>query len=148
MEDFNTLLTDFGDSLLLDLYSNLDYYGFGQSNLAQSLNYEIDSNRITVTAAPYWEYAQQGRGPGKTPYNFVDILVTWMRQYGITPMKGNEVSFGWAIKKKTEKEGSSIWRGDRPTRDFDAGAVDRNVEELKKKIATTTIEKFNIPTAM
>lgn len=143
MISIDDILEQFGDRIVNQLHQNLEDEGLGQSNLAQSLTYEVNNGSVEIITAPYWEYAEKGRGPGKTPYNFVDILITWMRQYGISPNKGDERSFAWAIKKKTEKEGS--WRQKHP-RDFHYDEViDENMKWLETELPKDLLSGMKMP---
>lgn len=143
MKDINELLTEFGDRVVKGLRDNLAAENLGQSSLSESISYERDGNEIIVSAANYWPYAEKGRGPGKTPYNFIDILVNWMHKYGVTPTHGNEVSFAWAIKRTIETRGSSIYRGGRPERDFERDTLDENIDWLENEAVTYIIEKVD-----
>lgn len=146
--DITALLTDFGENVVNGLHQNLEDEGLGSSSLAQSLTYDIDANRIVISAAPYWDYAEKGRGPGKVPYEFEDILITWMRKYGVTPYAKtgdrdkDERIFANAIKWNIIKKGSSIYRGDRPERFFERTVIDDNLEWLESQAADVVMKRM------
>ena len=142
--DFNKILTEFGEKTVNDLRSNLAAEGLANSNLSKSIEYDIDTNQITITANPYWDYAEKGRGPGGVPRNFIDILLDWMQRYGIKPTYGTEVQFANAIKWKIIREGSSIYRGDRPERDFERTALDDNLNWLESQVADVVINRMGV----
>lgn len=142
MIDINELLKEFGDRMVGGLRSNLAQEGLGNSSLSESISYEQNANEIIVSAAGYWPYAEKGRGPGKTPYNFINILTNWMQKYGVRPLHGSEVNFAWAIKRKIENEGSSIYRGDRPERDFIRNTIDENLDWLEDEAVIKIIERL------
>lgn len=144
MTDIKNILEGFGDRVLSGIHQNMEDEGLGQSNLAQSLDYTVDGNRITITADGYWKYAQEGRGPGKTPYNFADILISWMRRYGIQPLYGDERSFAWAIKKTIEERGTQIGRGEKPKRDFAGDVIDTNLAWLEEQCLINMLERFEV----
>lgn len=136
------LLVEFGNNLIADIRTEMQNQGLGDSNLSKSLEYEVDVNEIKVTAAPYLKYAEKGRGPGKVPYKFEDILLDWMHRYNIKPKYGTDAQFANAIKWKTIKEGSSIFRGDRRERDFTTIPIDTNLEWLEKQIGIEYVTWF------
>lgn len=137
------LLNEFGDRVVSGLKDNLASENLGNSSLSESISYEQDGNEIIVSAAGYWPYAEKGRGPGKTPYNFIDILTNWMHKYSVTPMKGTETNFAWAIKRKIENEGSSIYRGERPERDFIRTTLDDEMDWLENEMVAYVIERID-----
>ena len=138
----NDTLTEFANNLIADIQYEMDNQGLGGSDLSKSLDYTVDGNRVTVTAAHYLPYAEKGRGPGFTPRNFINILETWITKNGIKPTSGTITDFAWAIKKTIEKRGSAIFRGDRPERDVTTVPIEENLDELKKKIGMTVIESY------
>jgi len=142
MINFNDTLTEFANNLIADIQYEMQNQGLGGSDLEKSLEYQVNDNRVTVTAAYYLPYAEKGRGPGHTPRNFIEILETWITKNGIKPTSGTITDFAWAIKKTIEQRGSSIFRGDRPERDVTTVPVEENLDELKKKIATTVLESY------
>lgn len=142
MIDIHDTLVQFGDNLINDISREMDAQGLSGSRLEQSLDYEIEGNRIIVTSAPYLKYAQRGRGPGFTPKNFIQILLDWMKRYNVHSTSGSDESFAWAIKKKTEKEGSAIWRGVRAPRNFVDKPIADNLAWLEKTCLVSIAEQF------
>lgn len=134
MIDIQETLSEFGTRLIDDIRDNMSYYGLGNSNLAKELEYEVNGANIIVTANHYWKYAELGRGPGGVPRNFEDILLDWMHKYNVKPNYGTDLQFANAIKWKTIKEGSSIYRGARPERDFIDTAIDDNLDWLEDQL--------------
>lgn len=145
MTDLTEILKEFGSNLVTDIQYEMEKQGLGESNLSKSLEYEVNGNEVTVTSAPYLRWAEKGRGPGKVPYKFEDILLDWMERYHITPKYGTETQFANAIKWKTIKEGSSIYRGERPERDFTTEPIDKNLEWLEEQAATFVLTRFVNP---
>lgn len=131
--DVKEVLEEFGDNLIADIRYNMANYDMSKGNLAKSLEYETDGTNFKLYANDYWNYAQHGRGPGPVPHDFEEILENWITENGIKPQT-NITQFANAIKYKTIREGSSIYRGDRPERDFIGDAIDINLEELEKSL--------------
>lgn len=140
--DFNKILTQFGENTVNDLRSNLAAEGLANSNLSKSIEYDIDTNQITITANPYWDYAEKGRGPGGVPWDFKNILLNWMKRYNIHSKDGDDERFANVIKWKIIREGSSIYRGDRPERDFERTALDDNLNWLESQVADVVINRM------
>lgn len=142
--DVKDVLKEFGENLIADIRYNMSDYSMGKGNLAKSLEYETDGNSFKLYANDYWTYAQKGRGPGRVPYDFTEILEDWIVKNGIKPKNGNITQFANAIKYKTIREGSSIYRGDRPERDFLGNAVEINLEGLEKSLAVALVNLVEV----
>lgn len=139
---FEDTLQEFANNLVADIKYEMQNQGLGGSNLEKSLEYEVKGNEVIVTAAPYLKYAQRGRGPGGTPRNFIDILETWITSRGIKPKSGNITQFANAIKWKIIKEGSSIYRGERPERDVITKPLEENLEWLENQAIINIKQQF------
>lgn len=139
---FEDTLEEFANNLIADIKYEMQNQGLGGSDLEKSLDYEINGDRVTVTAAPYLKYAQKGRGPGKVPRDFTEILETWIVKNGIRPATGNITQFANAIKWKTIKEGSAIYRGDRPERDVVTRPIEENLEWLEQQAFINIMSQF------
>lgn len=141
---FEDTLEEFANNLIADIKYEMQNQGLGGSDLEKSLDYEVNGDRVTVTAAPYLKYAQKGRGPGKVPRDFTEILETWIVKNGIRPATGNITQFANAIKWKTIKEGSAIYRGDRPERDVITRPIEENLEWLEQQAFINIMRQFQI----
>lgn len=139
---FEDTLEEFANNLIADIKYEMQNQGLGGSNLEKSLDYEVNGDRVTVTAAPYLKYAQKGRGPGKVPRDFTEILETWIVKNGIRPATGNITQFANAIKWKTIREGSAIYRGDRPERDVITRPIEENLEWLEQQAFINIMSQF------
>ena len=139
---FEDTLEEFALNLISDIREEMSKEGLGSSNLAASLKYEVKGDRVTVTSAPYLKYAQKGRGGGGVPRNFIDILLNWMQRYNVHAKDGDDERFANAIKWKTIKSGSSIWRGVRAQRDFVDEPIDENLEWLERQAIINVKKQF------
>lgn len=137
--DVKEVLEEFGDNLITDIRYNMSDYGLGRSNLAKSLEYEIGDSSFKLYADSYWSYAQKGREPGRVPYNFEEILEEWIVANGIKPKNGGITQFANAVKWKTIKEGSYLYRHPEQQRDFIGDAIDVNLEQLEKSLASVIV---------
>lgn len=138
MTDFTEILKEFAANTIADIRYQMGQYGMSDSALAKSLNAEVDGNEVVITAAGYWDYAQKGRPAGRVPYNFQDIIATWAVGRGIRPP--DLMKFANAVKWKTIKEGSHLYRNPSEQRDFAGDAIEVNLEELKKQVAVHILE--------
>lgn len=134
MTDFTELLKSFGENVCADIRMQMAQYGLGDSDLAKSVSYEVNGNEVKITAANYYDYSEKGRGPGKVPYNFKDILETWIVSRGIRPKDGNISRFANSIKWKVIREGSYLYRNPEKQRDFDSDAIQENLDWLKGQV--------------
>lgn len=90
---------------------------YDTGELYRSVDYEIEGNDILIYANSYLPYAEFGRGPGKVPYNFANIIAQWAARKNIHLNKGTYNDFGWAVAQKTKQYGSARFRGVIPTAD-------------------------------
>lgn len=96
--------------------------------LSNSLEYVIADNHIQVLADNYFLYAEKGRDKGKVPYNFTDILETWIADKHVTvPAKFQTPrQFAWAINTKIRRYGSDKYRNPNKRQD----ALEKPMSEL------------------
>lgn len=142
MTDFTQILQEFAENTIADIRYQMASYGMADSNLAKSLNAEIEGNEVKITAACYWDYAQKGRPAGKVPYNFQDIIATWAVGRGIIPP--DLMKFANAVKWKTIKEGSSLYRHPEQQRDFIGDAIEVNIEQLKGQVGVFIMNDLSV----
>lgn len=121
------------DSIMIELKSNMSAYGLNDSNLANSLESNIHATGFQILANNYWNYAQVGRGPGGVPYNFEDILRNWISARNITVQEPEK--FVQAVKWKTIREGSYLYRNPNEHRDFIQNSVQDSMEEISGMVA-------------
>ena len=76
--------------------------------LADSIKYTIDGYRLKVQGNDYIYYLQYGRKAGGRPP--IKAIRQWIDDKGITPEKGSKDSLAWAIAKKIEQEGTTIYK--------------------------------------
>ena len=131
MEDINDILKNFAEAVISDIRANIDSYGLGGGNLYNSLDYTIEDNELTITGAGYFKYAEKGRGPGRIPGNFVEILEEWIRKRGISTPEPRK--FASAIAWKTFNEGSYLYRHPDEQRDFIGTSIEDNIGDLEEE---------------
>lgn len=132
MTDFTEILRQFGENTCADIRMQMAQQGLGDSDLAKSVSYEVEGNEIKITANSYYDYAEKGRGPGKVPYNFEDIVSAWAVGRGIRPP--DLMKFASAVKWRTIKDGSYLYRHPEKQRDFDSDAIQENLDWLKGQV--------------
>lgn len=97
---------------------------YDTGELYRSIEYELSENNILILANYYLPYAEFGRGAGKVPYNFPNIIADWAKRKGINVSKGDYKKFGWAVTQKTRQFGSARYRGVIPDADVLSQPVD------------------------
>lgn len=132
MQDFSEILRQFGENTCADIRMQMAQQGLGDSKLAKSVAYEVNGNEIKITAANYYDYAEKGRGPGKVPYNFEDIVSAWAVGRGIRPP--DLMKFSNAVKWKVIRDGSYLYRHPNEQRDFDTEPIQENLDWLKGQV--------------
>lgn len=108
---------------------------YDTGELRRSVEYELQDNNILILSASYLPYSEFGRGAGKVPYGFPQIIADWAKRKGINVSKGDYKKFGWAVTQKTKHFGSARYRGVIP----DADVLSQPVEDV---MADTMNEEF------
>lgn len=133
--NIKTAIDILADEIIGNIRENIASYGLADGNLYNSLESEIDVNHLKIWANDYWDEAQKGRGPGDVPENFVQILEEWIDRRKIS-YNGSKRRFAQNISRKTEFEGSYLYRNPEEQRDFLDGVLDEPFSKFE--------ESFNI----
>lgn len=108
--------------------------------MPQSFRIAVSNERGTLFGASHLKYLVFGRGPGKMPPT--DEIEDWLKRTGMQPptrgksgrfIKVNYQSLAFAIAKIIAKEGTMIFKGDKPGIDF-VGSTEKFRPELMKNI--------------
>lgn len=99
----------------------------------RSISVKVDGSHGEVWAPNYLYTLADGRGPGKVPYNFGDILLDWAKYKGISfPSPVAARRWANAVAWKIRKQGSRLFRQrkhldlfDTPLSDLDAWIGDQ-----------------------
>lgn len=131
------------DLLIEDIRSEMENQDINANgNLSASLGWRITANdrglALTVSADDYWDYAMGGRGPGKVPGNFVEILQDWIVSKNI-PFDGSIRNFAGAIMYNIKTSGSRRYRENDPA-DVLSGPVERFLERVGDLVAPENVD--------
>lgn len=142
-EDLKNVLNKFAENVIADIKTNMK--DLANSKLANSLNYEIiedgDGFILNILADEYWDFAQKGHPPGKkyrtepikyglsegkgtdtgVPFDYEEIISKW---------GGVPGEYANAVKWKTIREGSYLYRHPEEQKDFLGTAVEDNLGKL------------------
>lgn len=142
-EDLKTVLDKFAVDVIADIKVNMK--DLSDSALANSLSYEIiedgEGFHVNIIAGEYWDFAQKGHPPGRkyrtepvkyglpegkgtdsgVPYDYEDIISKW---------GGVSSEYANAVKWKTIREGSYLYRHPEEHKDFLGTAIQDNLEKL------------------
>ncbi len=67
-----------------------------------------------IIAPVYFHTLVRGRYPGKTPYNFAELIMEWMKAKHIAPSDPKKLArFANAVAWKIRREGSKLYRDHR-----------------------------------
>lgn len=133
--NIKTAIDILADEIIENIRENIASYGLGDGNLYNSLESEIEADHLKIWANDYWDEAQNGRGPGEVPENFVQILEGWIDRRRIS-YNGSKRRFAQNISRKTQFEGSYLFRNPEERRDFLSGVLDKPISKFQ--------ESFNI----
>ena len=134
-KDLQQFIEDFANEIIENIRENIASYGLANGNLYNSLESNIDGNHLQILGADYFDYAQKGSGPGEVPENFVQILEEWIDRRKIS-YNGSKRRFARNISRKTEFEGSYLFRHPEERRDFLSEVLDEPLAKFQ--------ESFNI----
>ena len=116
--------------------------------MPQDFRKDLSNEHGSLFGAAHLKYLVFGRGPGKMPPT--DSIEEWLRRTGLQPptrnakgrfIKVNYQSLAFAIAKTIEKEGTMIFKGDKPGIDF-VGAIEKNKPEFLKNVVTNEALKI------
>lgn len=149
-KEVKSIIEQFADEVIKSIQDNMDKEEngkLGNSNLANSITYELVNNRLTFYADYYWDYAEKGRGPTKKEgdgFDFIGTLQKWIekRQINLPGDFHSSRQFAGFLAKKISKEGSKLYRDDTP-RDFIGDAVEKNLHILPDEFSIKIIDNLN-----
>lgn len=106
---------------------------------------KVDGSHGQVWAPNYFYTLADGRGPGKVPYNFGDILLDWAKYKGISfPSPVAARRWANAVAWKIRKQGSMLFRQrkhldlfDTPLSDLDTWLGDQLMQLYETQIEAT-----------
>lgn len=132
------------DELIQDIRTELENNHINaHGNLSNSLGWQITAKdtgmSLSVYADSYWDYAIGGRGPGKVPGNFIEILEDWIRVKGIVVEQGTIRQFAGAIMYNIKNYGSRRWR-DNDKADVLTVPVEKFLEKVGDMVAPNNID--------
>lgn len=117
-----------------------------------SLVVDVNDSEGVLSGGKQWETMQRGRGPGKVPSNFREIIKNWVRAKGINvqPRNGQSQrqaieSFSYLVTRNIMQKGTKLYR-DKGYNDIYDSLLE---EEIKKLSAETSavmeieIDKIN-----
>lgn len=103
--------------------------------------YEGGVRLIATDGAPL-PTTEIGRGPGKVPMAFRDIIEQWSRDKGLTfPTESDRRRFAFLTARKIAEEGTGRHRD--PRADIYSPAVEEAVSEIEAAINQATIEAIS-----
>ena len=115
---------------------------------------DAESIRVFLTGDKQWEVMERGRGPGKVPYNFTQIIREWILRKGISyshlaPKNGNAerglASLSYMIAHSIMKKGTKLHRDNGYNDIFDT-LLNEETAKLELEavgIMETEIDKIN-----
>lgn len=159
-EDLKSVLDKFAVDVIADIKANMR--DLSNSALANSLTYEIiedgEGFQLNIIADEYWDFAQKGHPPGRkyrtepvkyglpegkgtdsgVPFDYEEIIRNW----GKVPSDAAD-----AVKWKTIREGSYLYRHPEEHKDFLGTAIQDNLEKLsaewREKVKDILVNGFS-----
>jgi len=138
IENLNEILLKWGEHVAERIKTNLDTTNTTASGKTkQSVEVVVGDGELTIYGRPFFQGVETGRGAGKIPYKFTDIIRQWMTDKGIEDRFGDKEwqkrNASYMIAQKIKNEGSRLFRnGGRD--DIYTNVLDEELPELEKQI--------------
>lgn len=107
-----------------------------------SLDVEVSGNNGILSGGKQWEVMQRGRGPGKVPSNFREVIKNWVRARGINIQpKGEQTqeqaieSFSYLVTRNIMQKGTKLYR-DNGYNDIYDTLLKEEVEKLSNGVSS------------
>lgn len=125
----------------------------------KSMRVEVSDYAGVLLGRSAFGVLEEGRRSGKTPHNFVNIILKWMRSKGIqaspipykregkhkyTPQQRGEMSLAGAIATKIRKEGTVLHRRGGRSDIYSNAIPDTKKAILKRVLKVFDVEFANI----
>lgn len=111
-----------------------------------SLEIEVNNGEGILAGGKQWETMQRGRGPGKVPSNFREVIKNWVRAKGISVQpRGKQTqeqaieSFSYLVTRNIMQNGTKLYR-DKGYNDI----YDTMLEEEIEKLSAETSSVFEL----
>lgn len=111
-----------------------------------SLEVEVNNNEGVLSGGKQWETMQRGRGPGKVPSNFREVIKNWVRAKGINVQaRGKQTqqqaieSFSYLVTRNIMEKGTKLYR-DKGYNDI----YDTLLKEELEKLSSETSAVFEL----
>ena len=113
-------------------------------SLSQSLEGRItDDNHVQILANNYFLYSEKGRTAGKVPFNFMDILKTWIKNKGLSVNPKRDAQFAFLKKQKIKLYGSKRYRNPSERVDLLGNVLNKELPELNDIISNRVVLYVN-----
>lgn len=160
MEAITQIVTRHLEAVQKGIIANMQAMGRTASGRSvASLQIEETANSdgsasAALTGGQQWEVMQRGRGAGKVPYHFSDIIKEWILKKGISyrqfaPKKGPAerglTNLSWMIAKSIMQKGTKLHRNHGYNDIYDT-LIAEELEKLAEEsagIIDTEIDKIN-----
>ena len=115
MNELNAVLSEWGAKVADAIKSNLDTTGTTASGRTRdSIEVVVENGELFIIGRPYFRGVEEGRGAGKIPYNFTDIIHKWMKDKGIAAEFGEteakQRSAAFVIGQFIKEHGTKLYR--------------------------------------
>ena len=111
-------------------------------NSVASLDVEVSDGEGVLSGGKQWETMQRGRGPGKVPSNFREVIKNWVMAKGISIQpKGKQTqeqaieSFSFLVTRNIMQKGTKLYR-DKGYNDIYDTLLREEIEKLSDGISS------------
>lgn len=141
--DVSKILEEWAENVIIRIQDNLDSTGTTASGKTkESLRYEIEgdefSQKLTIYGRQYFQGVEEGRGAGKIPYKFQDILYDWAEAKGILQNFGDterkQRSVLYIVGQSIKNHGTQLYQ-DGGRLDIYTNVINEELPKLKEDVS-------------
>lgn len=146
VDDIDKILSEWAENVVIQIKDNLDSTGTTASGKTkESLRYEAENGNLTIYGRQYFQGVEIGRGAGKIPYKFQDILYDWAEAKGILSNFGDtekqQRSALYMVGQFIKEHGTELWRGT-PRTDIYTDLINDELPKLEEELASKLVKIF------
>ena len=109
---------------------------------SNSLRADITETSYTLYGAEYIKYIDKGRGRGGVPKNFIETLLQWLKDKGLSTNEKEDKRRAGGIAYNIRTKGSSKRRGSRPETQVIEDSLNDTLPQLFNQLASERAKDY------
>jgi len=146
IENLNEILLKWGEHVAERIKTNLDTTNTTASGKTkQSVEVVVGDGELTIYGRPFFQGVETGRGAGKIPYKFTDIIRQWMTDKGIEDRFGDKEwqkrNAAYLIAQKIKDSGTKLYRDGGITSIY-TDVINEELPKLEEEIRIKVVDSI------